>query len=110
MEGVTVRPLPNFLSYSLMILFRSTDVPTPPSNVLIPPRFGHSMILDPVSHTLYIFAGQSNGHYLSDMYTYNLYNNTVTKIYSNFTQEAGGPDSCFTQRAVGNTEEREIYV
>jgi muskelin len=92
------------------MLSRSTDSPAPPSNIVIPPRFGHSMILDHASHTLYIFAGQYNNQYLSDMYTYNLYNNTVTKIYSNFTQEGYGPDSCFTQRAVGNAEEKEIYM
>ncbi|KAF8971232.1 Muskelin N-terminus-domain-containing protein [Flammula alnicola] len=76
---------------------------------VIPSRFGHSMVLDPVSKTLYIFAGQREDKYLSDMYTYNLNTGVATEIFSNFTA-AGGPDACFTQRAVIDPELKEIYV
>lgn len=75
----------------------------------IPPRYGHSMVLEPHTDTLYIFAGQWEERYLSDMYAYDLNTNTVTELFSNFTA-AGGPSACFTQRAIIDTELKEIYV
>ncbi|KAH7910095.1 Muskelin N-terminus-domain-containing protein, partial [Hygrophoropsis aurantiaca] len=72
-------------------------------------RFGHSMVLDSASRTLFIFAGQREDRYLADMYAYDIETNTVTELFSNFSA-AGGPDSCFTQRAVVDVELREIYV
>ncbi|CAL1706336.1 unnamed protein product [Somion occarium] len=75
----------------------------------IPSRFGHSMVLEPSTQTLFIFAGQRDDGYLSDMYTYHIPSNTVTELFSNFTT-AGGPDACFTQRALIDTDLREIYV
>ncbi|KAF8893559.1 Muskelin N-terminus-domain-containing protein [Infundibulicybe gibba] len=79
------------------------------SQVIIPSRFGHSMILEPRSHTLFIFAGQREDKYLSDMYAYDLTTGVATELFSNFTT-AGGPDACFTQRAVIDPELCEIYV
>ncbi|KAF9467401.1 Muskelin N-terminus-domain-containing protein [Collybia nuda] len=79
------------------------------AQVIIPSRFGHSMVLEPYSRTLYIFAGQRDDTYLSDMYAYDIATNTATEIYTNFTT-AGGPDACFTQRAVIDPHLREIYV
>lgn len=67
------------------------------------------MVLDPSSRTLYIFAGQRDDKYLSDMYAYDLVTNTATELYSNFSA-AGGPDACFTQRAVIDPQLRELYV
>ncbi|KAI0358515.1 hypothetical protein OH77DRAFT_1189211 [Trametes cingulata] len=75
----------------------------------IPSRFGHSMVLDPKSQTLFIFGGQRDEKYLSDMYAFHIPTNTVTELYSNFTA-FGGPDPCFTQRAVIDPEAQEIYV
>lgn len=67
------------------------------------------MVLEPLSHTLFIFAGQRDDKYLSDMYAYDITTNTATELYSNFTT-AGGPDACFTQRAVIDPYLRELYV
>ena len=67
------------------------------------------MVLDPKTQTLFIFAGQCDNKYLSDMYAYNISANTVTELFSNFTS-AGVPDPCFTQRAVIDPDKQEIYV
>ncbi|OJA09261.1 hypothetical protein AZE42_02024 [Rhizopogon vesiculosus] len=75
----------------------------------ITPRFGHSMVLDPISHTLFIFAGQRDDKYLSDMYTYDILSNTFTELFSN-SSASGGPDPCFTQRAIIDPRLKEIYV
>ncbi|KAI0744125.1 Muskelin N-terminus-domain-containing protein [Daedaleopsis nitida] len=79
------------------------------SHPFIPPRWGHSMVLDPKLQTLFIFAGQRDERYLADMYAFHIPTNTVTELFSNFTT-SGGPDPCFTQRAVIDPEKREIYV
>ncbi|KAF5383443.1 hypothetical protein D9757_006088 [Collybiopsis confluens] len=65
----------------------------------IPSRYGHSMILEPSKRQIYIFAGEREDKFLSDMYIYHIATNTVTEVYSNFTS-SGGPEPCFTQRAV----------
>jgi hypothetical protein len=67
------------------------------------------MVLDSPSKTLYIFAGQRDDKYLSDMYTYNLNTGVATEIFSNFTP-VGGPEACFTQRAVIDPALKEVYV
>ena len=67
------------------------------------------MVLEPSYRTLFIFAGQRDDKYLSDMYAFDLNTNTATELYSNFTA-AGGPDACFTQRAVIDSNLRELYV
>jgi hypothetical protein len=67
------------------------------------------MFLDPPTSTLYIFAGQRDDKYFSDMYAYNLRTSVATQVCADFTA-SGGPDACFTQRAVGDVSEREIYV
>jgi hypothetical protein len=70
---------------------------------------GHSMVLDPISHTLFIFAGQRDKKYLSDMYAYDISSNTLTELFSN-SSASGGPDPCFTQRAIIDSRLKEIYV
>lgn len=67
------------------------------------------MVLDPKSQTLFVFAGQRDERYLSDMYAFHIPTNTVTELFPNFTS-VGGPDACFTQRAVIDPEKQEIYV
>jgi len=67
------------------------------------------MVLDGPSHTLFIFAGQRDDRYLSDMYAYDINTNTATELYTNFTASRG-PDACFTQRAVVDKSLKEIYV
>lgn len=70
---------------------------------------GHSMVLDSINKTLYIFAGQREDKYLSDMYTYNIRTGIIIEIFSNFSA-AGGPDPCFTQRAVIDPSLKELYM
>lgn len=67
------------------------------------------MVFDDKTQTLFIFGGQRDDKYLSDMYAYHIPSNMVTELFSNFTS-AGGPDACFTQRAVIDFELQEIYV
>jgi hypothetical protein len=67
------------------------------------------MVFEPSSRTLFIFAGQRDDKYLSDMYAFDLSTNTATELYSNFTA-AGGPDACFTQRAIIDANLKELYV
>ncbi|KAH8107718.1 Muskelin N-terminus-domain-containing protein [Cristinia sonorae] len=75
----------------------------------IPARFGHSMVYDNRSKTLFILGGQRDDKYLADMYAYHVPTNSITELYSNFAA-ADGPDACFTQRAVVDPELKEIYV
>jgi hypothetical protein len=67
------------------------------------------MVLEPKAKQLYIFGGQKDEKYLSDMYVYDISSNTSTELFSNFTN-CGGPDPCFTQRAVIDPLMKEIYV
>jgi len=70
---------------------------------------GHSMVLDHTTKVLYIFSGQRDDKYLSDMYTYDIKTGISCEIFSNFSI-AGGPEACFTPRAVIDTALKEIYV
>ncbi|KAF6763348.1 Mei4-dependent protein 6 [Ephemerocybe angulata] len=79
------------------------------SSHVIPPRFGHSMVLEPNAKQLYIFGGQRDDRYLSDMHVYDITSNSSTELFSNFTA-SGGPDPCFTQRAVIDPVYKEIYI
>lgn len=90
--------------------FRPVQSPASPNpQPALLPRFGHSMVLDPLIHTLFIFAGQRDDKYLSDMYAYDIVTNTVSELFSNFSA-SGGPDACFTQRAVVDPKLKEVYV
>ncbi|KAJ4493748.1 Muskelin N-terminus-domain-containing protein [Lentinula edodes] len=89
-----------FIQFSLMS--RATDS-------TIPSRFGHSMILEPTTRQLYIFAGERDEKFLSDMYIYDIATNTATEVFSDFTS-SGGPQPCFTQRAVIDPTLQEIYI
>ncbi|KAF8134289.1 Muskelin N-terminus-domain-containing protein [Boletus edulis] len=93
--------------WKLLQPVQSPSSPTPQSPPL--PRFGHSMVLDPLTHTLFIFAGQHDDKYLSDMYAYDIATNTVSELFGNFSV-SGGPDACFTQRAVVDPRLKEVYV
>lgn len=70
---------------------------------------GHSMVLEPFTRTLYVFAGQRDDKYLCDMFAYDIATNTATELFSNISA-AGGPNSSFTQRAVIDPRLRELYV
>jgi len=70
---------------------------------------GHSMVIDHMTKILYIFAGQREDKYLSDMYAYDTKTGIATEIFSNFTI-SGGPEASFTQRAVIDPALKEIYI
>lgn len=67
------------------------------------------MVIDDVTKILYIFAGQREDKYLSDMYAYDTKTRIATELFSNSTL-AGGPEASFTQRAVIDPVLKEIYV
>ncbi|KZT29147.1 hypothetical protein NEOLEDRAFT_1128727 [Neolentinus lepideus HHB14362 ss-1] len=90
-------------------MLQSVDSARSSHEVSIPPRSGHSMVLEPSSNTLIIFAGQREDKYLSDMYTYHIETGTVAEVFSDYTMD-GGPKPCFTQRAVLDPDLREIYI
>lgn len=69
---------------------------------------GHSMVLEPASKKLFIFAGQREDGFLSDMYAYDIATNTVTQV--GVDRDSLGLPACFTQRAVLDPTLREIYV
>jgi hypothetical protein len=100
-----------------------TAVDTSDGSVVIPPRYGeqlfvvydksptslfsgHSMVLDHIAKILYIFAGQREDKYLSDMYAYDIKTGVACEILST----TGGPEACFTPRAVIDPSMKEIYV
>lgn len=70
---------------------------------------GHSMVLDHTAKVLYIFAGQQEDRYLSDMYSYDIRTGIACEIFNNFST-SGGPEACFTPRAVIDPTVKEIYV
>ncbi|KAI9308276.1 hypothetical protein BJ944DRAFT_246727 [Cunninghamella echinulata] len=72
-------------------------------------RVGHSMLLDPSSKQLYIFAGQRSKDYMSDFFTYSLDNQQVKEISQDYSKE-NGPEVGYTQRATMDSELKEIYV
>ncbi|KAL0581921.1 hypothetical protein V5O48_000151 [Marasmius crinis-equi] len=80
-----------------------------PNTVVIPPRFGHSMVLDSTTQTLFIFSGQYGDKFLADLYAYDINTSTARELSSNFTA-SGGPEASFSQRAVINPIAQEIYV
>ena len=67
------------------------------------------MVLDQKMQTLFILGGQREDRYMSDMYAYHIPSDSVTELFSDFAS-AGGPDACFTHRAVIDPDLREIYV
>jgi len=80
-----------------------------PNSIETDERLGHSMVFDPVTKLLYIFAGQREDRFLSDMYSYDIKTGTTTEIFANFSA-AGGPEACFTQRAAIDPSLKEIYI
>ncbi|KAG6865484.1 hypothetical protein C0991_002196 [Blastosporella zonata] len=99
-------------SYNIRLSkWKLLQIADPPvvSASMIPSRFGHSMVLEPATRTLYIFAGQRDDKYLCDMFAYDIATNTATELFADFSA-AGGPDSSFTQRSVIDPSLRELYV
>jgi hypothetical protein len=66
------------------------------------------MVLEPMTKKLFVFAGQREDTYLSDMYTYDIHSNSVARV--EVDSSLTNLPSCFTQRAVIDSTLREIYV
>ncbi|KAF4567413.1 hypothetical protein EYR40_006412 [Pleurotus pulmonarius] len=86
----------------------ATDHGSEGNQLTIPPRSGHSMLLDSFHHTLLIFGGQREDKLLCDMYAYDTVKGTTTELFSNFS--TAGPEPFFTQRAVIDSQLGELYV
>lgn len=89
-------------------ILRSDDSQLP-NTIQLKSRIGHSMLLNPDTKELYIFAGQRNKDYLSDFYVYNIKHDTVKEISRDYSKQ-GGPDAGFTQRATIEPDTGEIFV
>lgn len=86
------------------------DDNTQPSNAIqLKSRIGHSMIMNPITRELYIFAGQRNKDYLSDFYIYDIDADTVFEVAKDYSK-VGGPEAGFTQRATIDLEYGELYL
>jgi len=94
-----------------------TDTNQPEYSIQLKSRVGHSMILNPETKEIYIFAGKrykdfSNEHkkiYLSDFYIYRIEDDYVIEVSKNYTMQ-GGPDAGFSQRITMDVELGEIYM
>jgi len=97
-------------------LLRS-DTNQPENSVQLKSRIGHSMLLNPETNELYIFAGkrykdftnERKKNYLSDFYTYRIDDDYVVEVSRNYTMQ-GGPDAGFTQKATIDIEMGELYM
>jgi len=97
-------------------LLRS-DTNQPENSVQLKSRIGHSMLLNPDTNELYIFAGkryktftnERKKSHLSDFYIYNIDEDCVIEVSRNYTMQ-GGPEAGFTQRATMDVELGELYM
>ncbi|KAI9007518.1 Muskelin N-terminus-domain-containing protein [Phycomyces nitens] len=72
-------------------------------------RAGHSMLFDPTTRDLYIFAGQRIKDFLADMYRYSVDADKLVEITEDYSKQSG-PDPGYTQRTTFDTTKREFYV
>ncbi|KAI7872075.1 Muskelin N-terminus-domain-containing protein [Spinellus fusiger] len=72
-------------------------------------RVGHAMVLDTKSRQLYIFSGENENGYLSDMYSYFVDENRWLQITKDYASDFG-PEPGFIQRATIDVERQEIYA
>jgi len=87
------------------------------NTVQLKSRIGHSMLLNPETNELYIFAGKRYKDFsnerkkecLSDFYIYRIDDDCVIEVSRNYTM-LGGPDAGFTQRATMDIELGELYM
>ncbi|KAJ3076625.1 Muskelin 1, intracellular mediator containing kelch motif [Podochytrium sp. JEL0797] len=89
--------------------FNDTTPPSDPHAVHMKSRIGHSMLLNPLTRQIYIFAGQRNKDMLSDMYLYELDTSVLTELSRDYSKQ-GGPNAGFTQRATIDPTLCEFYV
>jgi hypothetical protein len=81
----------------------------PPEPLDIPPRTGHTMLLDPIERQLIIFGGQRGETYLTDLWTYPIGTGDVRCVDEAYGS-SGGPDGGFTARAAMDTSRREFTL
>ncbi|KAJ7772726.1 Muskelin N-terminus-domain-containing protein [Mycena maculata] len=74
----------------------------------IPPRSGHSMVLDDRTRILYIFGGKEKVS-LYDMYAYDIATKTTRQLFSDMRRDFG-MEAAFTQRVAIDSKLQEIYL
>ncbi|KAI9320053.1 muskelin [Dichotomocladium elegans] len=72
-------------------------------------RVGHSMLFDPTSHALYIFAGQRIKDYMTDLCRYHLDEDRLVDLGCDYAKRFG-PKTGFAQRATIDSARQEIHV
>lgn len=76
---------------------------------IIKARIGHSMIFNPTTRQIYIYAGQRHKDYLCDFYVYDVDSDTVVEMVKD-TSRIGGPDAGFTQRSTLDVHRQELFL
>lgn len=102
---------PNRSNTSTPVQQSSSRVPTTslsPSTRL-KSRIGHSMLFDPMSRDLYIFASQRSKDNLSNLYRYSIDMDVVTEITEDLSRNSAS-DPGYTQRATMDVEQQEFYI
>ncbi|KAI8900611.1 Muskelin N-terminus-domain-containing protein [Globomyces pollinis-pini] len=116
--GRTISPDPAHISYSGLFSWNiatntwrciKSDLHQPSSAIQIKSRIGHSMLFNPLTREIYIFAGQRNKDFLADFYIYQIDTDRVIEVSRDYSKN-GGPDAGFTQRATIDVELGEFYV
>ncbi|KAI9001723.1 Muskelin N-terminus-domain-containing protein [Gaertneriomyces semiglobifer] len=116
--GRAISPDPNQTVYSGLYAYSivnnqwklvRTDTSQPEHSIQLKSRIGHSMLFNPITRELYVFAGQRNKDYLSDFYVYEIDTDTVHEVSRDYSKQ-GGPDAGFTQRATIDTDLGEFFV
>lgn len=72
-------------------------------------RIGHSMVFNPQTRQIYIYAGQRHKDHLSDFYVYDVDSDTVVEMIKD-TSRVGGPDAGFTQRSTLDVARQELFL
>ncbi|KAJ2999772.1 Muskelin 1, intracellular mediator containing kelch motif [Globomyces sp. JEL0801] len=116
--GRTISPDPAHISYSGLFSWNiatntwrciKSDLHQPSSAIQIKSRIGHSMLFNPLTREIYIFAGQRNKDFLADFYIYQIDTDRVIEVSRDYSKN-GGPDAGFTQRATIDVDLGEFYV
>jgi hypothetical protein len=80
-----------------------------PGTPNIKARIGHSMIFNPLTRQLIIYAGQRHKDYLCDFYIYDVDRNVITQMIKD-TSKIGGPEAGFTQRSTLDATRQELFL
>lgn len=80
-----------------------------PGTPTLKSRIGHSMLFDPITRKLLIFAGTRLKESLADFYVYSVEQDKVVEMCKDVAK-AGGPEPGLTQRATLDTHRREMFL